>query len=220
MKPYAFAMSVIGVFLAAFAIISLSADVTARAEYPKPSPYPISWELKFDHSQPQRIVVKSPGDAAPQAYWFMTYSVTNNTDREQTFLPVFEMVTQDGKVIRSDNRISAAVFDAIKRQVKDKYLEPFTKVGGDLLIGGDQTKDGVAIWKEPMARMGQFSIYVQGLSGEAVNLKDDEGKEVKTPDGNPVILRKTLQLNYFIRGDDVYPGEDEVNANPEQWVMR
>src|SRR4051794_14022674 len=220
MKPYAFAMSVIGVFLAAFAIISVSVDVDARAEYPKPSPYLISWELKFEHSQPQRIVVKSPNEPAPQAYWFMTYTVTNNSDREQTFLPVFEMVTQDGKIIRSDNRIPATVFDAIKHQVKAKSLEPFTKIGGDLLIGEDQTKDGVAIWKEPMSRMGQFSVYVQGLSGEAVNLKDDEGKEVKTADGKPVILRKTLQLNYFIRGDEVYPGEDEVNANPEQWVMR
>jgi hypothetical protein len=35
-----------------------------------------------------------------------------------------------------------------------------------------------------------------------------------------VILRKTLQLNYLVRGDDVYPGEDEVNENPQEWVMR
>ena len=34
------------------------------------------------------------------------------------------------------------------------------------------------------------------------------------------ILRKTLQLNYFIRGDEVYPGEDEVNKDSEEWVMR
>ena len=44
--------------------------------------------------------------------------------------------------------------------------------------------------------------------------------DVKGPDGKPVILRKTLQLNYLVRGDDVYPGEDEVNENPEVWVMR
>ena len=88
------------------------------------------------------------------------------------------------------------------------------------MIGEDQTKDGVAIWKEPTPRMGRFSIYIQGLSGEAVTLKDDQGNEVKTPDGKPVILRKTLQLNYFIRGDEVYPGEDDVNDLPEQWVMR
>jgi hypothetical protein len=35
-----------------------------------------------------------------------------------------------------------------------------------------------------------------------------------------VILRKTLQLNYWIKGDEVYPGEDEVNQTAEVWVMR
>ena len=44
--------------------------------------------------------------------------------------------------------------------------------------------------------------------------------DVKDAKGEPVILRKTLQMNYFIRGDDVYPGLDEVNTRPEQWVMR
>ena len=39
-------------------------------------------------------------------------------------------------------------------------------------------------------------------------------------DGKETILRKTLRLNYFIRGDEVYPGEDEVNENPQEWVMR
>ena len=41
-----------------------------------------------------------------------------------------------------------------------------------------------------------------------------------TYDGKDTILRKTLQLNYFIRGDEVYPGEDQVNDNPSMWIMR
>jgi hypothetical protein len=60
--------------------------------------------------------------------------------------------------------------------------------------------------------MGRFSIFVSGLSGETATTKGPEGKDV--------ILRKTLQLNYLIRGDDVYPGEDDVNENPSEWVMR
>ena len=63
-----------------------------------------------------------------------------------------------------------------------------------------------------MARMGHFSIFVSGLSGETATVKDKDGKDQ--------ILRKTLQLNYLIRGDDIYPGEDEVNENPSEWVMR
>ena len=65
MKPFAFATCALTVFAAAFAIISISA--AARAEFPKPSPFPISWELKFEHSKPERIVVKVPTEAAAQA---------------------------------------------------------------------------------------------------------------------------------------------------------
>ena len=191
----------------------------ARADYPKPSPYPISWELKFQHDMPKRVVVNVPG-SGPTPYWYMTYTVTNNTDQERTFLPFFELVTKDGKVVRSDRNIPAIVFNAIKAREKKQLLEPFTKIGGEILLGEDQAKDGVAIWEEPTARMGQFSIYCGNLSGEAVHLKDEAGQPVKDAEGKPIILRKTLQLNYLIRGDDVYPGEDDVNENPEEWVMR
>jgi len=142
----------------------------------------------------------------------MTYTVTNETDKEQLFLPAFEMLTEDGRVIRNDINIPGAVFNAIKKREGNRFLQPAELVGGQLRLGPDQAKDGVAIWPEPMARMGHFSIFVSGLSGEAAT--------VKGPDGKDQILRKTLQLNYLIHGDDIYPGEDEVNENPSEWVMR
>src|SRR5690242_11117649 len=116
-------------------LASLCFSRCARADYPKPNPYPISWELKFDHNLPQRIVVKVPGVSAPQAYWYLTYTVTNNTGQEQTFLPFFEMLTNDGRVIRSDNKIPAVVFNAIKQREKRNLMEPWTKIGGELLLG-------------------------------------------------------------------------------------
>ena len=211
--------------VAAASIVALGALLVAlstptRAEYPKPSKYPISWQLKFDHGMPQRIVLKVPGKPDPQAYWYMTYTVTNESNQEQTYLPIFEFLTSDGKVVRSDNMVSATVFNAIKAREKKDLMEPWTRLGGELLIGADQAKDGVAIWPEPALRMENFSIFVSGLSGEAVHLKNDDGTEVKTADGKPIILRKTLQLNYHIRGDEVFPGEDEVNEKAEDWVMR
>ena len=63
-----------------------------------------------------------------------------------------------------------------------------------------------------MARMGRFAILVGGLSGEY--------QKVKNAAGEDVVLRKTLQLNYIIRGDEVYAGEDEINENPSLWIMR
>ncbi|HEV2294802.1 MAG TPA: hypothetical protein VGR35_13185 [Tepidisphaeraceae bacterium] len=211
--------------LGLFVLSPLASTPLARAAddapgtYPKPSPYPITWELKFKHSEPKRIVVDLPGQA-PQAFWYMMYTVINNTDQSRTFLPVFEMLTDDGTVIRSDRNIPYKVFEQIKAREKSKYLEHFTQIGGEVRIGEDEARDGVAIWKEPMAEMGSFAIFVTGLSGETARLKDAEGNEMKDAKGEPIILRKTLQMNYHVRGDEVYPGLDEVNRRSEQWIMR
>jgi len=208
----------IGLLLSPVAFAAEEASKDA-GNYPKPSPYPITWELKFKHSMPKRIVVDT-GAGAPQAYWYVVYTVTNNTDQERSFLPFFEMLTSDGNVIRSDRNISMQVFRDIKAREKNQFLEHFTQIGGEIRLGEDEARTGVAIWKEPKPEMGTFSIFLTGLSGEATRLKDAEGKELKDADGKPIILRKTLQLNYFVRGDEVYPGLDEVNSKPQAWVMR
>ena len=204
-------------------LVPFAPDVRAADEaagsFPKPSPFPITWEFDFKHKPVKRIVVDIPG-SAPQAFWYMTYTVTNKTDQARTFLPVFEMLTEDGKVIRSDRSIPYKVFTEIKAREKNRFLEHFTQIGGEVRIGEDEARDGVAIWKEPNPEMGTFSIFLTGLSGEAVRLKDGEGKDVKDAKGQPIILRKTLQMNYFVRGDEVYPGQDEVNTRPEAWIMR
>lgn len=206
---------------------------TRAGDFPEPSPYPISWELDFQHDKPKRIVVRAPGQGT-RAYWYMTYTVANKTDEDRMFLPVFEWVTQAGKVLRSERGVPPRVFEEIKRQERAKYpfLEPPHKAVGALRVGEDQAKDSVAIWPEPMSEMGNFSIYVSGLSGETVTLKMVNGAPVKVKPENialelkgvdpkdVVILRKTLQLNHVIYGDEVSPGRDEVNVKPQAWVMR
>jgi hypothetical protein len=167
--------------------------------------------LKFEHAMPKRIVVDVPG-VGPQAYYYLTYTVINNTNQEQMFFPVLEMFTEDGRVIRSDKNVPLKVFQTIKSREGKKFLEQFPTIEGPVRLGEDQARDGVAIWLEPMPRMGRFSVFVGGLSGEAATIKG--------PDGKDQILRKTLELNYHIRGDEVYPGEDEVNEHPSRWVMR
>jgi hypothetical protein len=188
------------------------------AQYPKPSPFPVAWELTFEHGQPRRVVVPAPG-GAPKAYWYMTYSVTNRSDREQVFLPRFELLTREGKVIESDRNIPATVFAKVKQREGNQFLEPFTSIGGTIRVGEDEAKDGVAIWEEPLPRMGDFTIFVSGLSGETVNMKDAGGAEMKNAEGNPIILRKTLQLDYSLPGDE---RADDALLKPlgEQWVMR
>jgi hypothetical protein len=200
-------------------------------DFPEPSPYPVSWELKFSSQPPKRIVVTVPGQA-PQAYWYVTYRVTNETGQEQLFLPLFEMLTNDGKMIRSDKAISGRVFDAIKEREGSQFLERRSKVEGTLRQGESQAKDSVAIWKEPMDEMGQFSIFVTGLNGEAATFKMEAGKLVKldptkiteqtkdVPKDQLFTMRKTLKLDYVVYGDEKYADRDEVVAKGKSWIMK
>ncbi len=191
----------------------------APARYPEPSVYPITWELAFKYETPRRIVVEVPGQSSPKAYWYMTYVATNNTQTEQVFLPTFEMVTKEGKIIRSDSERSASVFQAIAKRERSKPLQPALDLQGRILVGEDQAKYGVAIWEEPEAELGSVTIYVSGLSGETTVLKDDNGKPLTDKDGKEIVLRKTLKLYFTVRGDELYAG-DPVVKNGESWVMR
>jgi hypothetical protein len=199
--------------------LSLSGASAHAGTFPEPSKYPISWELKFTHAQPKRVVVNLP-DKGAVAYWYMTYNVANLGDTEQQFLPMFEMVTNEGKVIPSDFAVPDKVFQKIKSAEGNDLLERMPRIAGAIRVGEDQSKDGVAIWQEPESRMGDFQIFVSGLSGEAVSVKDADNKPQTDADGNPMILHKTFEMDFVIYGDELYPDKDEVHAKTEKWVMR
>lgn len=204
--------------LASLAAGSLAASVSNA--FPEPSKTPVSWELKFRHDAPRRIVVNVPGSNTPRAFWFVTYTVTNNTDETVNFLPTFEWVTREGKVIRSDKNVPAVVFEKIKAQTGNKLLEDAFHIAGTLRQGDDQAKDGVAIWEEPESRLGEFQIFVTGLSGESTKLTDASGNPVNGPEGRPLLLFKTLELDFRSAGDEVYAGNDLLQKTGQKWVMR
>lgn len=183
----------------------------AAAQIVEPSPYRVSWELKFDYSRPTRIVVELP-KAGAQAYWYLPVTVTNTTGQERMFLPVFELVTEDGRIIRSEGKIPDAVISAIRKREGDRFIQSTLAAAGELRLGDEEARHTVAVWAEPSLEMGHFTILVGGLSGEFQRAKDAQGNET--------ILRKTLQLNFVVIGDEVYPGEDEVNENASLWIMR
>jgi hypothetical protein len=188
--------------------------------FPKPSVYPVSWELRFNFDTPKRIAVDLPGEALPKAYWYVTYQVSNLTDRERMFLPVFELMTDAGELQRSDRNIPRVVFDRIKARVGDAMLQPAVRIAGPLLIGPEQVKHGVAIFEEPAQRVPGFTIFIAGLSGETAVPTDPSGQPLVDADGRPIVLRKTLKLDYTTRGDEFYAGEDVVELLRREWVMR
>ena len=205
--------------LTGFTLIAVLGLAAGAMAYPKPSPFPVSWELKFEHSKPRRVVVELAGERIPKAYWFITYTVTNDTETDVEFLPQFLMVSKDGVVKRSDRVVPKAVFDRVKAATNNTLLESALRVAGTLRVGEDQAKDGVAIWEEPEPRMGAFTIFVTGLSGESTPLTDDNGQILNDKDGKPILLFKTLQLDYNVSGDELY-ANDPIDQTGKQWIMR
>jgi hypothetical protein len=199
--------------LAVTAGVMLAAGSMALADgHPRPSPYPIAWEFDFKDETPRRIVVEVREGEAPQAYWYLPYTVTNDTDRERMFLPVFELLTEEGRVIRSDRGIPPAVFRAIRQREGRRFLESPLRVLGELRMGEDQARESVAIWREPPGGMREFTIFITGLSGEAMRVPGLDDEEI--------ILRKTLQLDYRLRGQFARPASRDVIEVDRRWIMR
>src|SRR5438874_4595902 len=105
--------------------LALLVVASGAMAYPKPSVYPIAWEYKFKYTAPKRITVQVPGNNVPQAYWYTTFTLTNKDidDTSVRFLPVFELMTRDGKVIRSDKDVPTVVYDAVRKREGRNSLE-------------------------------------------------------------------------------------------------
>lgn len=205
---------------------------------PEPSPNPIAWEFEFKFLDAQRIEVQLPGSSAPEVYWYMVYTVTNNTSRTQRFFPTFQLVTEDLTIIETDKGITPLVFNAIRERhrITHKYLVHPTKAIGDLHVGDDNARESVAIWRQIDPLVNQFTIYVAGLSGETRFVRNpayDPGKPetatVTGPDGrqreqrvNPkhFTLRKTLEIRYNLPGSAQSRRLAEPQRVSARWIMR
>ncbi len=204
---------------------ALAAGVPVASAWPEPSIAPISWELKFRYRDPQKISVTVPGQPKPVVYWYMLYTVENPGPSEVDFYPKFDLVTDKLQVIPSEAHVSPEAFRAIQRRSGDPLLVPPERVIGRLLIGEDRQRHGVAIWKNVNPEARSFTVYVSGLSGETVRIRNP-GFDSQKPedDQNPRYfnLRKTLAVPYKLPGgertrDLAVP---ERMAGEEKWIMR
>ncbi len=201
-----------------------------NADAPEPSQVPVTWELDTYFPDPIKpIQVVLPGETEPTTFWYLRYLVTNNGDEEITFIPTIEMVTNTGEVLASDINTPAIVFDRIKALHDQPLLKTRAGITGQILIGRDNARAGVAIWPDFDDAAGSVEIYLTGLSGESqlvelptpiqVTTYDRDGNEV-VEEVDEVVLRKTLKLVYAM------PGATDARLNypavleSKTWVMR
>ncbi len=194
---------------------------------PKPSPVPVSWQLDIKFQDIKRIRVNIPGEGE-KTFWYMIYTITNNTGRDITFNPEFALVTDTFEVIPAQIHVAPEVFTAIKNKYKATYpwLENPLKIIGKILQGKDNARDSVAIWPDFDPKASRFDIYIGGLSGEIIAVPNPlfvKGKSDPKKVPPYFVLQKTMTIHYTLptdpanreRAQAIRTGQPDI-----EWVMR
>jgi hypothetical protein len=210
-------------------VVSVAVLSPLAVSAPQPKLVSTDWALKFTQHDPQAIRLRVPGEPGPRIFWYMLYTVTNQTSQDRMFVPNFVLYTDTGQILHGAEGISPSVFDAIQARHHNPLLENVSSMTGVLLQGEDNAKDGVAIFQDIDPEARAFDLYVGGLSGEGVTVKlpvkvevteaDTEGKMLKVVK-DTIVLHKTLRLHYRLPDDPSRRTASPAIADGSDYVMR
>jgi hypothetical protein len=167
---------------------------------PEPSPSPVKWELKFEPTPPMRIQVDA--GKGLQTYWYILYTVTNETGQDLDFYPEITRVNEieteaTAELAKKQPALAphitvdpaivglhSKVFKAIQeRHAKThSFLKPPVDAISRLLQGRDNSLTSVMVFPDLDPRVSKFTVYVTGLSGE-VEAKPNPAYDPKRPSG-------------------------------------
>ncbi len=220
----------VSLLVCAVGLLHQSSDCWAA---PTPAPISKAWELEFKFKDPQRITVKITGQARAETFWYIIYTVKNDTGQDVVFHPDFTLMTDTMEVQEANIGIDPAVFDIIRGQYKPTYpwLEHPTKIIGKVLQGQDNARDSIAVWSDFDPRASGFTVFVGGLSGETTSVRNPlfvpgrPGKLGKKGQQVPrrFVLQKTLIVEYCMPSEPATKSRAEPYrcGRPEiQWTMR
>src|SRR5262245_48493636 len=199
------------------------------------------WVLDFKFMAPRIKMINVPGRGL-QRCWYLWYEVSNNTGAPRTFVPDFQLLPNDGSPALKDE-ILPSVQRAIEEEegggrkgytVKNTVTIASEPIPPNMPKATPRVVRGVATWTDPnepnasddddtkakkkklpkLADASGFTIFVGGLSnGWAVTDAVAEG-------GKPVVHRKTLQLNFKVRGDRFGRKSEDVQFLGFEWFYK
>ena len=196
---------------------------------PRPSEVPVSWEIEIHLETPQAIEVAVSGEGGVKRFWYLRFTVTNQTGEDRIFVPECTLYTDTGQILRAGQNVPTTVFKAVQKLYNDPLLTDLTGVTGKLLQGEDNAKTGVAIWPDFDPTAGMIDIFIGGLSGETAQVQlptpiqvtemDAKG-DLRVVEKDKAILSKTLQRSYGIPGEAAARLLTKAKLLREDWVMR
>jgi len=203
-----------GTFLVVAANLCMAAPEPAIVQGPG------QWTVEVKFEQPQQLVLPWGGNGAAR-YWYTILSVTNRTNQDVGFYPRCELMTDTFQIVPAGRNVPPVVFERIKQRHQSRYplLETLERADNRILQGEDNAKDIAVIWRDFDTQATGFKVFITGLSNETAVVNhpvavDSAGAPVK------VFLRKTLELDYAMRGDPTLRDSVEVVYKDKAWVMR
>lgn len=193
--------------IASFAITGGIAVETLAAA-PVPSSIPARWELKFNVVQDLRLTIVDG-----QAYWFMTYLVTNRTGSDQVFVPLATLYTDAGDILSEGANVDPEVIRQIQELFANPLLETNTQIIGTLRQGKENAREGLLVWKARSLDVSEVTFFISGLSSETQLVTNPLTKKTS-------IVKKTLERRYDVSGNPLANPAVPATFAMQRWIMR
>ncbi len=202
---------VLAVLLVVVGVVAVTA-----ARPPEPNPIPVRWQLDLDVGPLRVASVDTPGQG-PTLYYYLTYTVTNNTDQDILLAPSFELSTETGIDVVGGQGVPASVTRELLNRLDNPLLSDQVSMIGVLRRGEAYARGGLVVWPVRDTEADQARIYMAGFSGET-----DRIRLIDRESGNPrdVVLRKTLMAVHEVPGHVEGVGSSPITRSETRWIMR
>ena len=181
--------------------------------YPRPSPSGRGWQLDFEYGAMKQIRLVLPGQSSPTTFWYMPFTLTNNTGRDVSFYPRPYVFTDTGQLVEAFQGVDALAYPIISKLLGRELLEEDLLVRGKILQGEENARESVFIWRDFDPKAASFKVFVSGLSNETASVSDPMN-------GKKYSLAKALQLSYGLGGDRFISSEVTAELRDYEWIMR
>jgi len=114
--------------------------------------------------------VEVPGQG-PMLYYYLTYTVTNNTDEPVLFAPSFELSTDAGGTVVAGQGVPAAATRELLERLANPLLLDQVDMIGLLRRGEAHAREGLVVWPASNVEADEVRIYMAGFSGETARIR-------------------------------------------------
>ncbi len=191
------------------------------ARAPEPSAVVKDWQFDVELG-PLRVVSLRLPDGSRRAYYYITYTVINETGQDLFFAPLIELATDQGEVMLAGRDVPLEVTYEIIRRQRNILLEDPIRILGRLQQGEENAKDGIAIWPVGKTNVDAVNLYFLGFSGETKTIKV---RDAATGQMKDLTLWKTLMVRHAAPGELVNreafsEGGRVLPRLQERWILR